>query len=172
MVRPIIYVVKPINSKNHREVACVDWSTTTREIYLLHKKRWHKIIQDVTPSAAISSYRYTCVVGDALLSASTARPRGVNVCDARRGFFITRPMPDGTDAASRFMELPVAEGNFLSWLTELDAFTSVSEPLFGLEPKNHMSRVFNNKLRCHTETLEHLILLYFLEIFLCSKNPL
>ena len=108
----------------------------------------HELINKVTPSAAISSYRYTCVVGEALLSASTARPRGVNVCDASRGFFNTRLMPDGTDADSRFIELPAAEGSFL---TELD-FASLSEPLLDFEPKNHSIIFLKNayKLQNHT----------------------
>ena len=79
-----------------------------------HYITWRMLTRNFRPSAAISSYRYTCVVGEALLSASTARPRGVNVCDASRGFFNTRLMPDGADAPSRFIELPAAEGNFLS----------------------------------------------------------
>jgi len=53
---------------------------------------------------------------------------------------MTSPMPDGADAASRFNELPAAEGNFLSWLTELDDFTSESEPLLGLEPDNQENK--------------------------------
>jgi len=48
-----------------------------------------------------------------------------------------RLMPDEADDASRFTELPAAEGNFLSWLTAADDFTSLSEPLFDLEPINH-----------------------------------
>ena len=54
-----------------------------------------------------------------------------------RGFFNTRPRPDGTDAASRFRETPAAEGNFR---TDVDGFTSLSEPLLDLEPNNHTTQ--------------------------------
>jgi len=52
-------------------------------------------------------------------------------------------MPDGADDdASRFSELPAVEGNFLSWLAEVEDFTSLSEPLLVLEPKYHKLHVY------------------------------